>query len=72
TFCTNVPLMLPLPAYLWLEQNQISDLFPLVQNAGIASADGANLMSNPLSPSSRMVYIPELGSGGVNQMHDCP
>jgi len=49
---------------LW--HNQISDIFPLVQNQGINSGDTINLGGNPLSDLSIDTYIPELKNRGAN------
>jgi hypothetical protein len=55
---------------LYLDQNQISDIAPLVSNAGLATGDTVDLRSNPLSPSSVNVYIPALQARGVTVFWD--
>ncbi len=56
-----------------LESNQISDIYPLVQNPGITGeSDNVRLFINPLSATSCTVHIPELESRGVDVYHGCP
>jgi len=50
---------------LRLEYNQISDIYPLVQNSGIDNGDEVNLENNPLSSTSINTYIPQLENRGV-------
>lgn len=50
--------------------NFITDISPLVQNQGIGPEDIMNLMGNPLSETSRTVYIPQLIARGVWVLFD--
>jgi hypothetical protein len=49
-----------------LNDNQISDVLPLVDNEGLAEGDDVLLYSNPLSSDSISIYIPQLEARGVN------
>ena len=51
---------------LYLQGNQISNIYPLVQNEGLDNGDYADLGDNPLSYESLYVYIPQLLERGVN------
>jgi len=51
--------------YLELWDNQISDISPLVQNAGLAEGDKIYLGTNPLNSDSINMYIPQLEARGV-------
>jgi internalin A len=55
-----------------LDNNLISDMEPLVLNAGLGEGDTVNLIGNPLNSVSCAVNIPALESRGVNVYHDCP
>jgi len=55
---------------LGLRSNQIADINPLVQNAGLADGDGIDLRENPLSQQSHNTYIPQLEGRGVNVLYD--
>lgn len=57
---------------LWLRNNQISNIEPLVLNAGISAGDTVNLYSNPLSTTSLNSYIPQLEARGVNVLYTLP
>ena len=48
-----------------LAWNEITDIAPLVRNAGLSKGDEVDLAGNPLSKESRNVYIPELRQRGV-------
>jgi Leucine-rich repeat (LRR) protein len=48
-----------------LGDNQISDIYPLVQNDGLGEGDVVYLWGNPLSYDSINIYIPELQAKGV-------
>jgi Leucine-rich repeat (LRR) protein len=52
--------------YLSLHDNQISDIYPLVENAGLDTGDAVSLVRNPLSDDSINIYIPELQARGVS------
>jgi len=56
--CTNL-------AALDLSDNQISDLQPLVDNAGLSAGDTVDVRDNPLSTESLTVHIPALEARGV-------
>jgi Leucine-rich repeat (LRR) protein len=58
--------------YLYLSYNQVSDIYPLVENPGLNSGDQVTLRNNPLSSTSCTVYIPELISRGVFVDYSCP
>ena len=51
--------------WLGLLENNISDIEPLFDNAGLAGGDIVNLENNPLSPESINSYIPQLEARGV-------
>jgi len=51
---------------LWLSDNGISDILPLVNNPGISQGDEMYLSNNPLSSTSTNTYIPQLRARGVN------
>ncbi len=55
-----------------LEGNQIGDVSPLVDNAGMGSGDTVNLEGNPLSTTSCNTHIPALKVRGVSITDDCP
>ena len=50
---------------LYLVNNQISDLSPLVANTGIDAEDEVDLRNNPLSPTALSEQIPALQARGV-------
>jgi len=50
---------------LYLNQNQINDIQPLVDNSGIDSGDSVSLYNNPLSLYSQETLIPILEGRGV-------
>jgi len=50
---------------LFLENNQISDISPLVNNSGIGKGDEVNLRGNPLNDEAHEVHIPALQKRGV-------
>ena len=54
---------------IWLNNNQISDLEPLVDNAGLSQGDYIDLFLNPLSSESITVYIPTLEGRGVTLLY---
>ena len=58
--------------YLGLQNNQISDILPLVDNKGINEEDGMDLRGNSLSADSLSTYIPQLQARGVNVLYDVP
>jgi hypothetical protein len=58
--------------WLALDSNQIGDISPLVNNPGLAQGDTVNLHSNPLSPDSISVYIPQLQARGAKVSYDVP
>ncbi len=51
--------------YIDLDDNNISDIPALVDNAGLSNGDSVGLGFNPLSTTSREVYIPQLEARGV-------
>jgi len=51
--------------WLYLQNNDISDVYPLVENEGLGTGDIVHLNGNPLSEHSIDTYIPELESRGV-------
>ena len=48
-----------------LDDNNISDISPLVANSGLSAGDTVDLKDNPLSTTSANVYIPQLEQRGV-------
>jgi len=59
-------------AWLRLNNNQISDIEPLVNNQGLGQGDTVDLRSNPLSDTSIHTYIPQLQARGVTVDYDAP
>ena len=57
-------------SYLGLSDNGISDISPLVANAGLGNGDAVDLRSNPLSSTSRDTHIPTLQRRGVTVEFD--
>ena len=60
--------------HLWLRENSISDISPLVANTGLGEGDKVYVTGNPLSYQSIHTHIPSLQSRGVrvefdNQTH---
>ena len=51
--------------FLLLENNQISDIQPIVNNSGIATSDYVSLQCNPLSTTSINTCIPALQARGA-------
>ena len=58
--------------HLDLRNNSISDLLPLVTNAGLGNGDTVNVKGNPLSNQSINTYIPTLQRRGVTVEFDDP
>ena len=56
--------------YLSLNDNNISDISPLVANTGLGSRDHVHLWGNPLSSLSLNDYIPALRGRGVRVVPD--
>jgi len=54
-----------------LSGNRISDISPLLENAGFGQGDEINLKGNPLDEDSCTEHIPSLKSKGVTVHHDC-
>ena len=54
---------------LGLQNNQIKDISPLVENEGLAKEDGIDLRGNPLSEETLDTYIPQLHQRGVNVLY---
>ena len=54
---------------LRLENNHISDLYPLVENEGLAAGDKVDVAYNPLSDISISEYIPALQARGVQVLY---
>jgi Leucine-rich repeat (LRR) protein len=50
---------------LFLQENQIIDLQPLVDNTGLGSGDVINIKDNPLSMTAQQVQVPALRGRGV-------
>ena len=57
---------------LALDNNQISDISPLVANPGIGAGDVVYLEGNPLDVNSCASSIPTLEANGVTVYYDCP
>jgi len=57
---------------LWLYDNQISDIKPLVDNVGLSQGKSVYLSFNPLSNDSVTIYIPTLVGRGVNVYYETP
>jgi len=51
--------------WLYLHNNLIADIYPLVGNGGLGTGDRVYLGGNPLSEDSINTYIPELVARGV-------
>jgi len=51
--------------YIYLSNNQITDIKPIVDNANISDGDEIWLENNPLSDMSKNTYIPQLEARGV-------
>ena len=51
--------------YLWIYNNLISDLSPLVANTGLGDGDTIDVWGNPLSDASIQTHIPALQSRGA-------
>jgi hypothetical protein len=49
--------------HLW--DNEISDIYPLVQNTGLGAGDIVDVELNPLTSDSIAIYIPQLEARGV-------
>jgi len=56
--------------WLYLHNNLIADIYPLVQNGGLGTGDIVYLSGNPLSEDSINIYIPELVARGVIVTYD--
>ena len=56
--------------YLSLNDNNISDISPLVANTGLGTGDHVHLWGNPLSSLSLNAYIPALRDRGVRVVPD--
>lgn len=50
---------------VYIQENLIIDIYPLIQNNGIDNGDIVNLTNNPLSEISINTYIPQLEARGV-------
>ena len=59
-----------LDIWLGLRNNRITDIGPLLENAGLSEGDGVDMRGNPLSSQSRNTHIPELVARGVNVLYD--
>ena len=55
---------------LGLQNNQITDIKPLVENTGLSEGDGVDLRGNPLSSDSLDTYILQLEERGVDVLYD--
>jgi Leucine-rich repeat (LRR) protein/uncharacterized protein YraI len=55
---------------LGLQNNHVSDVQPLISNAGLAQGGGIDLRGNPLSANSLNTYIPQLQARGVTVLYD--
>jgi len=51
--------------WLYLQNDLITNIYPLVQNGGLGTGDRVYLDGNPLSDDSINIYIPELVARGV-------
>ncbi len=58
--------------HLMLNYNQISDISPLVSNAGLDKGDAINLKHNPLNVEAYASHIPALQERGVKLLYDQP
>ncbi|MFB0567010.1 MAG: hypothetical protein ACETVM_00285 [Candidatus Bathyarchaeia archaeon] len=58
--------------YLNLWSNQISDIFPLVDNEGLSVGDFVDLCLNPLDCEAYIIFIPQLEGRGVTVYYDTP
>ena len=54
---------------LGLSSNQITDIRPLLENAGLSEGDGVDLRGNPLGSDALHMFIPELVARGVNVLY---
>ncbi len=52
-------------SFINLRINDISDIKTLVTNSGLNNGDIVNLTYNPLSDTSKNIYIPQLEARGV-------
>jgi len=50
---------------LYLDDNQITDIAPLVANTGLDEGNTVYIRNNPLSEESVSVHIPQLEERGV-------
>ena len=57
---------------LGLQNNQIHNIAPLVENQGLAEGDGIDLRDNILSADSLNIYIPQLEARGVTVYYSIP
>ncbi|MYF73155.1 MAG: hypothetical protein F4175_07160 [Gemmatimonadetes bacterium] len=55
--------------WLGLDNNSISDLAPLVANAGLGEGDWIEVSNNPLSATSINTHIPALQSRGISVLY---
>ena len=62
-YCVNLQVL-----YLW--ENNISDISPLVANSGLSAGDTVDLRDNPLSTTSVNVFIPQLEARGVTVINE--
>ena len=69
---TTAPLREGVTIFLGLQNNQISDVQPLVDNPGLDDGDGIDLRGNPLSGETINTLIPQLEARGVTVLHDAP
>ena len=57
---------------LWLSFNNITDLSPLVANAGLGDRDHVNVGDNPIDCLDQLANILALDNRGVDLRTDCP
>ena len=69
---TTAPLREGVTIFLGLQNNQISDVQPLVDNPGLDDGDGIDLQGNPLSGETINTLIPQLEARGVTVLYDAP
>ena len=69
---TTAPLREGVTIFLGLQNNQISDVQPLVDNPGLDDGDGIDLRGNPLSGETINTLIPQLEARGVTVLYDAP
>jgi Leucine-rich repeat (LRR) protein len=67
---SRIPAWGEVEAHLSLAYNRISDISPLVNNAGIGEGDVVDLRGNPLDAIAYGTHIPALEERGVKVLVD--